>query len=69
MRTMISAFDHAPLWRVEFIDGDGCLVETRLVDREARDEILRDWNLHSPMPSACAFRFVSLNQNLERDDE
>ena len=41
------------------------LVETRIVDERARAELMRNWELFGPGPSACAFRLVSLNENIE----
>jgi len=67
MRTMDSAFNHAPLWRAEWLDADGMLIEVQLVDRPGREDLLRDWNLLSRQPSAAAFRFIPLNENTEED--
>jgi len=65
---MDSAYNHEPLWRAEFLDHDGMLVETWIVDARARAELMRNWELFGPGPSACAFRLVSLNENIEECD-
>ena len=61
--------NHEPLWRAEFLDHDGMLVETWIVDERARAELMRNWELFKPGTSACAFRLVSLNENLADEGE
>jgi hypothetical protein len=68
MRNMDTAYNHEPLWRADFLDHDGMLVETWIVDERARAELMRNWELYGPGPSACAFRLVSLNENIGGDD-
>ena len=61
---MDTAYNHERLYRAEFLDHDGMLVETWIVDERARAELMRNWELYKPGKSACAFRLVSLNENL-----
>jgi hypothetical protein len=68
MRTLATAFSHAPAWRVEFFDAEGYLLETRMIDEIERARLIRSGDMIVEGGAAArSMRIVDLNENLEEE--
>jgi hypothetical protein len=62
---MYLAYNHEPLWRADWRDIDGYLVETRLLDEIGRMRLLRDPDMVADGgETAVEVVIVSLNDNI-----
>lgn len=66
---MDSAFNHAPLWRAEWRDAEGYLIEARLVDGPTARELVYGWRAVAISINVASFQVLPLNDNIAEEGD